>query len=95
VAFSLLYPGLCRVRHQVRVLERQVHGRVQYRPVDRALLAALSQVLPREGWQAFQVMPATLVRWRREAGRPVGPAEAWPLGLASKNRQMVAQDTYT
>jgi putative transposase len=34
------------LRHQVRVLERQVHGRIRYRPVDRALLAALSRLLP-------------------------------------------------
>ena len=56
-------------RHQVRVLERQLHGRVKYRRADRALLAALSRLLPRERWQAFLVTPATLLRWHREAGR--------------------------
>lgn len=34
------------LRHEVRILERQVHGRVPYRPADRALLAALSHLLP-------------------------------------------------
>jgi putative transposase len=57
------------LRHQVRVLERQVHGRVKYRPADRALLAALSRLLPRDRWRAFLVRPATLLRWHREAGR--------------------------
>ena len=57
------------LRHQVRVLERQLHRRVRYRPVDRALLAALSRLLPRERWRAFLVTPATLLRWHREAGR--------------------------
>jgi hypothetical protein len=35
------------LRHQVRVLERQLHRRVRYRPADRAILAALSRLLPR------------------------------------------------
>ena len=35
------------LRHQVRILERQLHGRVRYRPADRAILAALSRWLPR------------------------------------------------
>ena len=57
------------LRHQVRVLERQLHGRVRYRRVDRAILAALSRLLPRDRWQAFLVTPATLLRWHRQAGR--------------------------
>ena len=57
------------LRHQVRVLERQLDGRLPYRRADRALLAALSRVLPRYRWQAFLVTPATLLRWHREAGR--------------------------
>jgi transposase InsO family protein len=34
------------LRHQVRILERQLHDRVRYRPADRAILAALSRLLP-------------------------------------------------
>jgi len=48
------------LRHQVRILERQLHRRVRYSPVDRALPAALSRLLPRERWRAFLVTPGTL-----------------------------------
>ena len=35
------------LRHQVRILQRQLHARVRYRPADRAILAVLSRLLPR------------------------------------------------
>ena len=35
------------LRHEIRLLKRQFHGRVRYRPTDRAILAVLSRVLPR------------------------------------------------
>ena len=35
------------LRHQVHILQRQLHARVRYRPSDRAILAALSRLLPR------------------------------------------------
>src|ERR1017187_5804827 len=57
------------LRHQVRVLQRQLHGRVKYRPADRAILAALSRLLPRARWRAFMVTPETLLRWHREAAK--------------------------
>lgn len=53
------------LRHQLRVLERQV-VRPQLRPWDRALLAGFSRVLPRSAWSSFFVSPATLLRWHRE-----------------------------
>jgi hypothetical protein len=62
VAFTLCYLGLLRssprtetdkdieiivLRHQVLILERQLNACVAYRPVDRAILAALSRLLSR------------------------------------------------
>ena len=55
------------LRHQVKILERQLHGRLRYRPADRALLAGLSRLLPRGRWRSFLVTPETLLRWHREA----------------------------
>jgi hypothetical protein len=55
------------LRHQVRVLERQLHIRVRYRPADRAILAALGRLLPRDRWRSFLVTPDTLLRWHRNA----------------------------
>jgi hypothetical protein len=57
------------LRHEVRVLKRQLHGRVRYRPAVRAILAALSRVLPRWRWRCFLVTPETLLRWHRELSR--------------------------
>jgi hypothetical protein len=57
------------LRHQLKVLQRQVKCRPPYRPADRALMASLSKVLPRDRWRAFLVKPETLLRWHREASR--------------------------
>src|SRR5437763_5328188 len=54
------------LRHQLRVLERQV-ARPALAPADRALLAAFSRVLPRQAWKRSSfVTAATLLRWHRE-----------------------------
>jgi putative transposase len=75
------------LRHQLRVLERQV-ARPQVTQADRALLSAFSRVLPRRTWRrSLFVRPGTLLRWHRELvarrwtyprrrpGRPATPAE--------------------
>ena len=57
------------LRHQVRVLERQLHVRVRYRRVDWAILATLNRPLARLRWRCFLVTPQTLLRWHRELSK--------------------------
>ena len=62
------------LRHQLAVLRRQI-PRPKLEPADRALLAAVSRVLPRARWSCFFVQPETLLRWHR---RLVAGAWAYP-----------------
>jgi putative transposase len=52
------------LRYQLAMLRRQV-PRPRFEPADRALLAAVSHVLPRARWSCFLVKPETLLRWHR------------------------------
>ncbi|HTE70489.1 MAG TPA: hypothetical protein VK942_17310 [Actinomycetes bacterium] len=52
------------LRHQLSVLRRQVPP-PRLEPADRALLAAISRVLPRSRWSCFLVKPETRLRWHR------------------------------
>jgi putative transposase len=52
------------LHHQLTVLQRQTF-RPKLEPADRALLAAVSRVLPRARWSCFFVKPETLLRWHR------------------------------
>ena len=56
------------LRHQVKVLQRQVsHPRLHR--LDRVLLAAASRAMTRSSWSSFVVRPETLLRWHRELVR--------------------------
>ncbi len=86
------------LRHELEFLRRQ-HPRPRLEPKDRALLAALSRLLPRRRWSLFVVTPATLLGWHRRmirrhwtypnkpTGRPPVPTEVQALivRLATEN----------
>jgi Homeodomain-like domain len=52
------------LRHQLAVLRRQV-GRPRFTWPDRALVALLARLVPRERWRAFLIAPQTLLGWHR------------------------------
>ena len=57
------------LRHQITVLERQLHGdRVRFTPADRAWLAALLHPLPRSVLNHLRLLvrPETMLRWHRD-----------------------------
>ena len=52
------------LRHQLAVLRRQI-PRPRLEPADRAVLAAVSRLIPRARWSCYLVKPETLLRWPR------------------------------
>jgi putative transposase len=80
------------LRQQLAVLRRQV-ARPRFTWSDRALVAALAGLVPRERWAAFLISPETILRWHRalvrrrwtyphrHAGRPALPEETVELIL--------------
>ncbi len=61
---ALLARGDAAKDLEILVLRRQL-PRPRLEPADRALLAAVSRVLPRDRWSCFLVKPETLRRWHR------------------------------
>ena len=53
------------LRHELAIVRRQA-ARPQLNRSDRALLAALSRMLPLQAWTSFAVRPETLLRWHRQ-----------------------------
>jgi transposase len=53
------------LRHELAVLRRRV-ARPRLTRADRALLAALSRLVPRTAWTSLVVRPETLLRWHRQ-----------------------------
>jgi hypothetical protein len=52
------------LRHELALLRRHA-GRPRLTRADRALLAALSRLVPRTAWTGLVVRPETLLRWHR------------------------------
>jgi transposase len=76
------------LRHQLRVLERQV-ARPQLTQADRVLLAAFSRVLPRAAWKrTFFVTPGTVLRWHREL-----VARRWTYPDRRRGRPATSEET--
>jgi putative transposase len=62
------------LRHQLTVLERQLHGeKIRFTPGDPALLAALLHTAPRNVLSSIRplVRPETVLRWQCAARRLV------------------------
>ena len=71
------------LRHQVKVLQRQVK-RPRLRRLDRLLLAAASRAMPRGPWSSFILRPETLLRWHRELVR-----RKWTYKRRARDRELV------
>jgi transposase len=74
------------LRQELAVLRRQ-HPRPRLQPTDRALLAALSRLLPRARWSIFLVRPETLLRWHRRM-----VARRWTYPSTSKGRPPISDE---
>ena len=77
------------LRHELEILRRQ-HPRPRLKPADRAWLALLSRLLPRQRWSAFVVRPDTLLRWHRRMVRRHWTYPATTIGRPPLDEALVA-----
>jgi putative transposase len=77
------------LRHELMVLRRKA-GRPQLRRSDKALLTALSRLLPRERWSSFIVTPGTLLRWHRELVKRTWTHKTRPVGRPPLDPKLAA-----
>ena len=75
------------LRHQLAVLRRQV-ARPRFSWSDRALIATLTWLVPRERWAAFLVTPETILRWHRALVR-----RRWTYPRSGAGRPPLADQT--
>jgi putative transposase len=69
------------LRHQIAVLERQLHGaKIRFTTADRALLAALLHRMPRQALLRLRLLvrPETVLRWHRNVIRRRHAARSRP-----------------
>ena len=74
------------LRHQLTVLQRQVHARPRTSWADRALIAVLLNVIPRPRRAALPmfITPDTVLRWHRDIVRRRWPANHSTRGRAAR-----------
>jgi hypothetical protein len=75
------------LRRQLKVLRRQT-PRPKLEPADRALLAAVSRVLPRSHWSCFLVRPETLLCWHRRLVAGAWTSPHRPTGRPALNKDL-------
>ena len=73
--------------HDVAVVRREVH-RPAPEPADRAVLAGLTRLLPRQRLGRFFVQPATMLRWHRDL-----VARRWTYPYGRPGRPSIAKGT--
>src|SRR5664279_2250411 len=75
------------LRHQLAVLHRQV-ARPRCTWSDRALLALLAGLVPREHWRSFLVSPQTILGWHRSLAK-----KRWTYPHRRPGRPALAKET--